>query len=285
MSFTYNNNYQPANLGPLPASWATTPVGNKFDATTPGIQAPSGQSGDQFTSSNPLYPTQATNPASNPAQPDLTMHNFNQLTPETFDTLRKQGTDIRGLVFDVDDTLSRFQLKDRTIPPELKDRLKTLQDKGYELGVVSNNPRKSSVLKLQAELAQSGINVAVISNAKKPGTEGLKMMQQHFNLDPANIMMVGDNPLTDVSGGQKAGFKTAKVDWFDNGTGHKVGMIASDLALTASQKVKSKVFPGLEKPPTLHPAKAIETQPMPTNSSRGLVKGLSQTSVSRNQPR
>ncbi len=169
-------------------------------------------------------------------KPDLTFRDFNQLTPEN---VRTQGN-IRGMVFDVDDTLSKYHLSgNRTIPPELKQRLKTLQDSGIQLGIISNNPDSKLVRQFQDELGNEGIEVAVISNGQKPGTKSLEMMENYMGLPANQIMMVGDNPDTDVESGKKAGCKTVQVDWFHTSELHKDGMELGDKALHYVDKFKA----------------------------------------------
>lgn len=171
-----------------------------------------------------------------PSQPDLVFNNFDELTPQN---VRRKGM-VRGMVFDVDDTLSKYKLGGgRTIPDELKQRLHTLQGSGIQLGIVSNNPDSELVQQFQSELADAGIHVAVISNGQKPNTKSLEMMQEYMGLPANQMMMVGDNPDTDVASGKQAGFKTALVDWFGRSELHQEGMQLGDKALGYFDKFKS----------------------------------------------
>lgn len=186
-----------------------------------------------------------TSAPSDSAAPDLIFTNFNQLTPENI----QQAGPIGGIIFDVDDTLSKFQLgSDRSIPQELKDRLLVLQSSGIQLGIVSNNPDSKLIQQLQSELADAGIQVPVISNGQKPSTKGLEMMQQYMGLPPNQIMMIGDNPETDIESGKKAGFKTAQVDWFNTSELHKKGMEWGDKALNMVDNVTNFFNPDGSEP-------------------------------------
>jgi HAD superfamily phosphatase (TIGR01668 family) len=173
---------------------------------------------------------------------------FSELKPEN---------GVKGMVFDVDDTLSKAKLGKRGVPQDLKNQLKTLQDSGVQLGIVSNNPSPEAALKIQKELADSGIAVDVVGGAHKPDTKGLQMMQQDFGLPADQMMMVGDNPDTDMKSGNRAGFKTAQADWFGNGKLHKAMVQKSD---TVMQHIKGTTDP--DDQPTFYPSPMRKQAPL-----------------------
>jgi HAD superfamily phosphatase (TIGR01668 family) len=225
--------HQPASpfsldtLGIAPGNQAPFQVSDRTSATNPA--------GDQFNRKVTIVPPQAVSTQS--SQPDFKFRKFSDLNSKN---IQSKG-EVRGIVFDVDDTLSRFQLLGhRSIPPELKQQLKTLQDKDHiKLGIVSNNPNPDTVIQFQKELAKDGIYMDVIANAEKPSTKGLKEMQEKFRLPSDQILMVGDSPLTDIPAGKAAGFKTAQVDWFGESSLHKEGMILADKTMLGIETVKS----------------------------------------------
>lgn len=258
---------QPYNAGFQPSGG----VYSGLNSSPPGVDSTSsGTTSSDF----PYSPKSLKEPAvdsftysgqgnADSTQPDAKLTDFNQLTPEM---VRSQG-DIKGIAFDVDDTLSEFKLLgDRSIPPELKQRLKTLQDSGIKLGMISNNPSSSTVLQFQKELADSGINMAVISNAQKPGTEGLEMMSKEFGVPLNQMMMVGDSKNTDVASGEKAGVKTVQVDWFGTSDLHKEGMSLLDKVASVFNKVKGVFSPGSEQPEFFPPPAESKSSPVPVAS-------------------
>lgn len=214
-----------------------------------------GTRSDNFNTKDPLH--------SDLTKPDMTLHHFSELTPKN---VQSQG-DVKAIAFDVDDTLSKFKLGKRNIPDELKQQLLTLQEKGgpdgtpLKLAIISNNPSSKATLKIQKELKDAGIDMPVISNAEKPSTEGFKRLQKEFDLPANQMMMVGDSANTDILGGNRAGFKTAQVDWFNTSKAHKKMMAAGEVVLSKVDKLEDMTdttpdqpdfFPALsEKPPAI----------------------------------
>jgi HAD superfamily phosphatase (TIGR01668 family) len=204
---------------------------------------------DNYTSTTPVI--NSTAKSKDLTEPDMVLTEFNQLTPEK---LRTQGN-IKGVVFDIDDTLSRYKPgNNRSIPPELKKQLKGLQDSGIQLGIISNNPSSKLVRKFQDELAKDGIYVAAISNGHKPDTKSLERMEKAMHLPASQMMMIGDNPDTDVKSGEKAGVKTAKVDWFHTSEVRKEVMEAGDKILNFGTHIKEKFSPKESNEPEFFPA-------------------------------
>jgi HAD superfamily phosphatase (TIGR01668 family) len=171
------------------------------------------------------------------------MTQFSQLNMQT---LKDNGCgNVKGVVFDVDDTLSKYKMSgQRTIPDDLKRQLLELQNKnGIKLGIVSNNPDDKLVQQFKEELAKDGIEISSVSNAQKPGTKGLKEMQKQMgNIPDDQMLMIGDNANTDIASGNKAGFKTAQVDWFGQSNMHKDMMKWGDEGLGGFQKIKQTLF-------------------------------------------
>jgi HAD superfamily phosphatase (TIGR01668 family) len=218
--------------------------------------APTLPTGDTFSRSNltEMEPSKTASSNTDPAKPDLMLNDFSELTPQN---VRSKG-DVRGMVFDMDDTLSRFKLGERGIPPELLAQLKNLQDSGIKLGVVTNNPSDETAKRLQRQLIDADIHMEVITNAAKPHTQGLEMMREKFGLPANQMMMVGDQP-SDVQTGKSAGFKTAQVDWFRCSDLRKTLMHDADKVWAHVCDVKNKFDPTPDKPEFLPPV--AETSP------------------------
>ena len=182
-------------------------------------------------------------------KPDLLLKRFDGLTPQA---LRQLG-DIRGVVFDVDDTLIPFSLHNRQCPEALKIQLRALQASGVRLGILTNHIYPRNIFKLQQELAASGIHMTVVQQAHKPEVHGYRLLQQHFNALPEQMVMVGDNPLTDIQGGINAGFKTIQVDWFGTSDKLKASIRLLERARMAAQQAKTVLQPNNIHRPMLSP--------------------------------
>lgn len=123
------------------------------------------------------------------------------VTDIDLDQLERDG--IRGLIFDLDSTLvapHAGQLTD-----EVATWLKRARDR-FQTAVVSNNKKDPYIRQVQAIL-----DMHCIGCAAKPSIKAFRVVQEMFNLAPHEVAVVGDRPLTDVWGGQRAGMKTILV--------------------------------------------------------------------------
>ena len=239
-SYAYNSSSLGLNSPYYPSVSIINPNSNISIAGSTGTSTIPSTPNDSFTRSTSS--TSSVKTANNSKTPDFKMTQFNQLNMQN---LQANGCgNVKGVVFDVDDTLSKYKMSgQRTIPPELKAQLKELQANGIQLGIVSNNPDDKLVQKFKKELAADGIEMASVSNAQKPGTKGLREMQKQMgNIPDDQMLMIGDNPNTDIASGNKAGFKTAQVDWFGQSNMHKDMMKWGDEGLGGYQKIKQTLF-------------------------------------------
>ena len=116
--------------------------------------------------------------------------------------LKKMG--IKGLFFDLDSTLMKSKsgtFSFRTI--QFLNDLKT----NFELAIITNNKNINYINK-----AKSQIDIPVYHRAKKPDTKVLLKACKDLNLDPLNVAMIGDRPLSDILGGINANMATILVD-------------------------------------------------------------------------
>ncbi len=123
------------------------------------------------------------------------------LTDLSLEQLRADG--VRGIIFDLDSTL--IAPGSGRLTAEVEQWLLDARDK-FKLAVVSNN--KNGVYMQQV---QEVLNMPVLGRAAKPATKVFKQVLVDFNLPPNDVVVVGDRPLTDIWGGQRAGMKTALV--------------------------------------------------------------------------
>jgi HAD superfamily phosphatase (TIGR01668 family) len=156
----------------------------------------------------------------------LTLRTIADLNP---DTLRQLGN-IQGVIFDLDDTIK--PLRSDVLSPEMVQALKTLQDKGFQLGIVSNNPSAAHCEKARQLLREQGLQIPFIAKARKPTSLDFQTMLKHFALPPEQVVMIGDSPICDVVGGKKAGMKSIRAKWFTNTKSTKTLAIVGDIVNT-----------------------------------------------------
>lgn len=109
---------------------------------------------------------------------------------------------IRAVVFDLDNTL--VIPKSADLAPHRAAWLNTLRDNGLALICLTNNRNPAYCAQCQAVLG-----MPFVTHAKKPWPKGFRQVLAQLNLPPAQILMVGDRPLTDIQGGVLHGMKTA----------------------------------------------------------------------------
>jgi HAD superfamily phosphatase (TIGR01668 family) len=141
-------------------------------------------------------------------KPDLTLRSLRDLTPARLKALG----DIRGVIFDMDDTLIRRHAE--SFEDNVISRLKALQQAGFQIGIVTNNNSGDYCRRLRGQLEREGLHLPFVENAIKPTTAGFKAMFKQFDLRPDQVVAVGDNCFTDTFGGHRAGMKTVLAEWY-----------------------------------------------------------------------
>ena len=115
----------------------------------------------------------------------------------------KQGK-IKALFFDLDSTLmksksGKFSFKTIQFLNDLKSN--------FKLAIISNNSNLEYIKKAQAQT-----DIPIYSVAKKPNPRVLLLACEDLGLNPKEVAMVGDRPLSDLLGGINAGMVTILVD-------------------------------------------------------------------------
>jgi HAD superfamily phosphatase (TIGR01668 family) len=123
------------------------------------------------------------------------------ITDIDLDMLKRDG--IRGLVFDLDSTLVAPHAG--TITAEVAGWLEKARA-NFKVAVVSNNKRDPYI-----EQARTLLDMHCIGRAAKPSRRAFFEVLKQFELAPHEVAVIGDRPLTDVLGGQRAGMKTVLV--------------------------------------------------------------------------
>ncbi|WP_047999516.1 YqeG family HAD IIIA-type phosphatase [Lactiplantibacillus herbarum] len=123
---------------------------------------------------------------------------INNVTPAQ---LRAQG--IKAVFTDLDNTLIAWDNPDGT--PELKQWLHALQDAGIPVVVVSNNsePRIAKAL--------STLDLPFVSRALKPLPFGIGKARRNLGLRKNEVVMVGDQYITDMWASHLAGVASILV--------------------------------------------------------------------------
>lgn len=121
-----------------------------------------------------------------------------------YDALYRAG--IRGLIFDIDNTLVPHNA-----PPDEKSRrlMQRLKEKGFSVMTVSNN-REARVKSLAEPLG-----IDYVYDAHKPAAGGYRRACRRMGLSPAQTACLGDQIFTDVWGANRAGVMSILVEPVD----------------------------------------------------------------------
>ena len=118
-----------------------------------------------------------------------------------YNKLKEQG--ITCLIFDLDNTLGLIEHE--KCPLKSKKLLKELQ-KDFLILISSNNTKK----RIAPYLKDLGIGGVAFS--LKPSTKGLRKIKKHYNLNKKEMVMIGDQIVTDILSGNRYKIMTILVD-------------------------------------------------------------------------
>lgn len=132
-------------------------------------------------------------------RPDLNLKSIFEIN---LNTLKARG--IKAIFFDLDSTImiSKSAKYDEKTEKWLKE-----VDNDFLVVVISNN-KKSEYLSKVRSISE----FQVIGNAKKPSTKAMRKLLKKVCLEPENVAIVGDRPLTDILAGKRLGAMTILVD-------------------------------------------------------------------------
>lgn len=120
------------------------------------------------------------------------------LTPES---LRRHG--IRAVLVDLDNTLIAWNNPDGT--PELRNWLDEMTTAGIPVVVVSNNKYA------RVKRAVEKFGVDFVSRAMKPFTKGINQAIDRYGFNREEVVMVGDQLMTDIRASHRAGIRSILV--------------------------------------------------------------------------
>ncbi|MFI3066768.1 YqeG family HAD IIIA-type phosphatase [Streptococcus suis] len=119
----------------------------------------------------------------------------------TVESLKKHG--IKIVFVDLDNTLIAWNNPDGT--PEMRQWLHDLQDAGIPVVVVSNNKYE----RVKRAVEKFGIEFEAF--ALKPFTFGINRALKRFDVQPYEVIMIGDQLMTDIRAAKRAGLKSVLV--------------------------------------------------------------------------
>lgn len=119
----------------------------------------------------------------------------------SIDTLKKEG--IKAVFVDLDNTLIAWNNPDGT--PEMRAWLQGLQEAGIRVVVVSNNKYE------RVERAVSRFGIDFEARAMKPYTRGIDRAMQRFGVQKEEVVMIGDQLMTDIRAAKRAGIRSILV--------------------------------------------------------------------------
>jgi len=125
------------------------------------------------------------------------------ITDVPLEMLKERG--IRGLLFDLDNTITEWQ-KDE-VEEHTRQWLYDLREQGFSACIVSNN-HGQRVKKVAGQLG-----LPYLYSAAKPRRKSYWQAAALLKLPPQQLAMIGDQLLTDVLGGNRAGLTTIFVKY------------------------------------------------------------------------
>ena len=117
------------------------------------------------------------------------------------DQLREHG--IRAVLVDLDNTLIAWNNPDGT--PEMRQWLHDLRDGGIRVIVVSNNSPK------RVKRAVEKFDIDYEAWSLKPFTFGIDRALKRFHYEKNEVVMVGDQLMTDIRAAHRAGIRSILV--------------------------------------------------------------------------
>ncbi|WP_164668542.1 YqeG family HAD IIIA-type phosphatase [Virgibacillus doumboii] len=116
-------------------------------------------------------------------------------------SLRQKG--IKGIITDLDNTLVAWDVKNAT--PDIIQWFKEMKEQEIKVTIISNNKQE------RVKLFSEPLDTPFVYSARKPLSHAFKSAAREMKLKKEDIVVIGDQLLTDVLGGNFAGFYTILV--------------------------------------------------------------------------
>ncbi|MBD1382068.1 YqeG family HAD IIIA-type phosphatase [Metabacillus arenae] len=124
--------------------------------------------------------------------------NIFEITPQK---LKEQN--IKGVITDLDNTLVEWDRPNAT--PKLIKWFAEMKEHGIKVTIVSNNNEK------RVSSFSQPLKIPFIYKARKPMGKAFRRAVKNMGLKKEEVVVIGDQLLTDVLGGNRNGFQTILV--------------------------------------------------------------------------
>lgn len=152
--------------------------------------------------------------------PNKHVHNIHDVTPEFL-----QAENKKGIIVDLDNTLIPWNAAHAT--DEVIEWLREMKEADIQVTIFSNNNAN------RVSIFADPLEAPFVSGAKKPFRRAFFQAQKMMKLNKEEIVVMGDQLLTDILGGNRAGFYTVLV----------VPIIKSDAPITKfNRRLERKVM-------------------------------------------
>jgi hypothetical protein len=119
-----------------------------------------------------------------------------------YESLKEKG--IKCILFDLDNTVAPISLK--TPNKKIKDLFSKLKNMGFKVIIFSNSG------KIRLRPFKEELEVDCAFNCKKPLKKKFNIIMKEFKFQESEMVIVGDNIVTDILGGNKVGITTILVN-------------------------------------------------------------------------
>ncbi|WP_208558831.1 YqeG family HAD IIIA-type phosphatase [Marinilactibacillus kalidii] len=134
----------------------------------------------------------------NSFKPTWMVHSIYQISPEQL-----KQRNIKVVLTDLDNTLIAWNNPEAT--EETLEWIELMKKSGIHVVIISNNKRK------RVSKVATILELEFISNAMKPLQKGFKEAQAQFDVSKEEILMVGDQIITDIKGANHASIRSVLV--------------------------------------------------------------------------
>ena len=110
---------------------------------------------------------------------------------------------IRGIITDLDNTLVPWDVKNVT--PQVVEWLESMQEENIKVTIISNNKQE------RVQIFSEPLGVPFMFSARKPLRRAFIAAAKEMELQRDQVVVIGDQLMTDVLGGNRAGFYTILV--------------------------------------------------------------------------
>jgi uncharacterized protein len=119
----------------------------------------------------------------------------------TSEELKEKG--IKGIITDLDNTLVEWDRPQAT--PRVMDWFQQMKKNDIKVTIISNNNET------RVKIFSDPLQIPFIYRARKPLANAFYRAAKQMNLKKEEIVVIGDQLLTDILGGNRGGFQTILV--------------------------------------------------------------------------